>query len=81
MTYNRFTFGHSSDTNGSKSQSLLQEQLKRLIPDTPVMYNYKLQESTERETNQLKHYEFDVSSTNHFVAYKRDILSSAFYCF
>jgi hypothetical protein len=61
--YNRFQFGHTAEKRASKSQAILHDMIKRLLPDTQTLYNYTLpaeDKKVERERG-LRVYEFDVS--------------------
>jgi hypothetical protein len=64
--YDRWKFGHSTDQRGSKSQSLLLQNIQKLLPGIPTVSNYRLpleeNDKYQLEGNSgLRYYELDVS--------------------
>jgi hypothetical protein len=61
--YNAVAFRHTLEQpRGSKSQAILHDRLKALLPDTVIETNYRLPfDSSQLGSNKLRFYEFDVS--------------------
>jgi hypothetical protein len=61
--YDRFTFGHTGERFGSKSQRYLLDTLRSLFDNTIVLANYRLprEDILIGGAKGLKFYEFDVS--------------------
>jgi hypothetical protein len=71
QVYSRVRFGHTKDQRGSKSQELLYNIVKTVIPNIPVYSNYRLPLEDRKITKEsLPSYEFDVSYSVLYISQK-----------